>query len=131
MTCSNFESDDYAKEDRSTVLLAHSVFLPVFSTQKGQVSKRLRTKCRNIDKYFTAADMHFTRMYFDENPVYSDKIFEQCFRMPYALFGRIRDNMTSCSLFTYRKGATGTVGISPRMRIVAALRILSYEKQFD
>lgn len=113
------------------MLLAQSGFLSGFSKQEGEVPKQRHTRSRNKDRYFTAADMRFTRMYFSENPGFGNKDFERRFCNPYALFERICHKITGFSLFMYRKVATRKVEISPRMRIISALRILSYRMGSD
>lgn len=89
---------------------------------------RKRNKLRDFD----AAWKRFERFYFSQQPVYSEQDFETRFRMPTAIFHRIEAALRGKGEFKVNsKDATGKPGASPRVKIIAALRVLAYGMSFD
>lgn len=127
------ESDDCGSDDEAIAMMVIDGTLPGFSI-RGEKAVALsfpRVRRANKDRDFNESDRRFTRLYFGENPVYDENDFERRFRMPRGMFNRIFEGLNGKGIFVRREDACGKIGISPRMRIIAALRILAYGKAFD
>lgn len=86
----------------------------------------------NKNRDFDEAFKRFQRYYFKDECVYSEADFERRFRMPRALFERLEAAILGGPEF--RRGArdaTGKLGIDPRIKLIAVLRVLGYGTSFD
>lgn len=90
-----------------------------------------RTRKPNKSRNFRDAYDRFQRLYFDEGAVYEATDFERRFRMPRSVFERICEGIIGRGLFVQREDATKKPGIHPKLRIIAALRIISYGMGYD
>lgn len=90
-----------------------------------------RGKAANKSRSFVSAESDFNRKYFCLGSVYNDVDFERRFRMPRTVFERIQNGLMGRGIFVKRTDALNKQGISPLVRIVAALRILAYGKTYD
>lgn len=117
--------------DAIGAMIADGTMEGVGSGDNWDDTQRFRTRARNKDRCFWAAEKNFRHKYFDEDAVYDDADFERRFRMPRAVFDRVRIGLTGRSIFKQRTDATNKKGISPLVRIIAALRVLAYGKSYD
>jgi Plant transposon protein len=97
-------------------------------------------KSGNVERNFEGTHRHYMLKYFwphtqvrpntsSYSPRVSEKIFERRFRMPRSVFNRVFEGVVRSSPYM-RKGltpdATGKLGISPLMKVIAALKQLAY-----
>ncbi len=84
-------------------------------------------KAANLARCFQDRYNRFNQLYFSSRSVFSDEQFRRRFRMRKELFTQIADAVgAKDAYFTQRRDCTGKLGIHPRMKVTAALRILSY-----
>lgn len=77
-------------------------------------------KRRNKARDFQDTHRRFERLYFTNNPVYSEADFERRFRIPRRIFERIdRTIRGKGECKDGLKDATGKPGIHPRMKLIA------------
>jgi hypothetical protein len=94
---------------------------------KRKLGGSLPGKQPNIARDFREAEARLCRDYFDEGWLYNDKQFRRRFRMSRKLFDRIeKKNSTRDKYFKCKADATGKLGISTKVKIAAALRMLCY-----
>ena len=83
-------------------------------------------KASNIDRNRRAFDVQLNRDYFDDNPTYDLDTFRRRFRMRRELYLQIETQLQqSYRFFTQRADATGMLGISSRLKIITAIRMLA------
>jgi Plant transposon protein len=83
-------------------------------------------KAGNIDRNRRAFDVQLNRDYFDDNPTYDLDTFRRRFRMRRELYLQIETRLQqSYRFFTQRADATGMLGISSRLKIITAIRMLA------
>lgn len=105
--------------------------LPGFEVSETSQQQNVQAKERNKERDFQGAEEKFRRQYLDSDAVYNDADFERRFRMPRSVFIRLLNALWGKGIFRLRKDALKKYGISPLVRIIAALRILAYGKSFD
>ena len=89
-------------------------------------------KSANKKRNFQGRWARIYQLYFATNPVYSPEQFRRRFRMRKQLFQRICDTVIAHdNFFQHRRNCTGTLGIHPMMKIIAAFRVLCYGSSAD
>ena len=84
-------------------------------------------KSANERRDFQGRWNRFYHLYFAREPVYSDEQFRRRFRMRRELFQFVCDKvMRHDDYFQQKVDCTGKPGIHPIMKIIAAVRVLSY-----
>ncbi|XP_026456900.1 uncharacterized protein LOC113357675 [Papaver somniferum] len=74
-----------------------------------------------------AGDILLWNDYFSDNPTYPANIFRRRFRMRRELFNRILADVVSRNpYFAQKRDACGILGLSPRQKVTAAIRMLAY-----
>jgi hypothetical protein len=87
---------------------------------------------RYINRDRERAHAQLVADYFDENPLYSDRIFHRRFCMRRHVFVRIVDALGAWSpYFTQRVDCTGCLGLSPLQKCTAAIHMLAYGTAAD
>ena len=81
----------------------------------------------NLFRDWKTRDVRLFEQYFSKDPIYPESLFRRRFRMSRRLFLRIHDAVVAHdTYFEQRPDCTGKIGISSRLKITAALRILAY-----
>lgn len=89
-------------------------------------------KAANKKRDFKGAYENVKRQYFNgDASIYDDKDFERRFRMPREVFTRIHDKLLGKDPFMQKVDALGKEGIYPLVRMIAAIRMLSYGDSAD
>lgn len=113
------------------------ISLSSFNVQSGG---SLPGKSGNIKRDYEAGHLHYTKKYFwpetiqrpgtnDFGPEQPEHVFERRFRMPRVIFNRVMATCISQSTYI-RQGlnpdCTGRIGITPLIKIICALKMISY-----
>ncbi|GJT63166.1 ALP1-like protein [Tanacetum coccineum] len=89
--------------------------------------KPKRQKRTNINRDYYGAQEHLVAAYFSDNPMFSEAVFEDRFRMSRSLFTGIVEELTlQCEFFREKEDCTGKLGISPLIKCTSAIRQLAY-----
>lgn len=97
-------------------------------------------KSRNVERNHAQAHLHYTTKYFwpsdllrpgtnSFGPEQSESAFERRFRMPRNIFNKVMETCLAHSPYIIqglKPDCTGKMGISPLMKVICALRTLSY-----
>lgn len=130
-----YDSDDSDASDEIIATMLLNGVLPGVrfddNTEDDEGLPIIRMSSGNKKRAFSDCDARFDRLYFSDLCVYDGRNFERRFRMPRTVFDRVLQGIHRKGLFVQRYDATKKRGISPRMRMIAALRILAYGKSFD
>jgi Plant transposon protein len=78
-----------------------------------------------------ANDLLVTHYFSGRESLYNEADFERRFRMPRAVFNRIRDAVMGTDPFVHKEDATKKLGLYPLVKLVACLRHLAYGDAYD
>ena len=122
---SSDESDGWSSDDENFAYLVATGIVPGAESLL-ENGRRRGPRRQNKNRDFDGALRRLNRDYFDESPLYSSQDFLRRFRMSKELFDRIFSVLDGHGIFRRRRDALGRPGIAPRVRMVAALRMLAY-----
>lgn len=125
------ESDHSYYTDEILAQLIIDRSIPGFGQEDDPVDETIRTRATNKKRPFVEGDLHFDRIYFNVNCIYDNFDFERRFRMSRVISERALEEIHGMYLFVLRYDTAKRRGISPRMRLIAALRVLAYGKSSD
>lgn len=124
--------EDHDLGDMIATLIAQGD-IPGFSQLDGSVpsKKPHKEQMANKDRNFALAKQRFDRYYLRTTKSTSESDFERRFRMPRTLFSKIEQALYRKGEFKHMEDAARMSGIHPRIKIIAALRVLAYGMSFD
>ncbi len=90
-----------------------------------------KTGKRIVKRDFEAAYQTVMHQYFDENPLYSNKMFDRRFRVSKKIFERVYNACLKHPSFQHNKNAAGRFGIHPLVKTTACFRHIGYGTAAD
>lgn len=85
----------------------------------------------NKERCFEAAKQRLDRLYFGTLIVYGEEHFERRFRVPRILFALLEQDVLGKGKFKERSEGTGRPGIHPKIKLLAALKVMAYDMAYD
>lgn len=101
----------------------------LYSTITAGEPRQQRRENKPLD--FDGALKRFNRLYFDKDSLYSNAEFEKRVRMSRTWFPTSRRRNQRKRPFGLQANATGKCGVCPRIGIISALQVLSYDMKFN
>lgn len=98
---------------------------------KNEYKTFCKRKMPNKPRALQSSKTQFDRFYFKDDIVYNEAAFERRFRLLRRLFHIIKMELLGEGCFIRKKDAIGRLEIHLRIRIIAALRVLTYRIGYD